>query len=45
MKEKWDKSKYLKVAREMKSLRQYNLPLYTPYTDNEIILYTPQKIL
>ena len=42
---KWDKSKYLKVAREMKSLRQYNLPLYTPYTDNEIILYTPQKIL
>lgn len=42
---KWDKSKYLKVAREMKSLRQYNLPLYTPYTENEIILYTPQKIL
>ena len=39
-----DKLKYIKVEREMNSLKDYNLLLYTPYTDNEKLLYKPQLL-
>jgi hypothetical protein len=35
---------YKQVARFPKSLAEYNLQMYTPYTPSEMALYKPQKI-
>jgi hypothetical protein len=40
-----DGLKYIKVRREMKSLREYGLPLYSAYSGNEKALYRPQKLI
>ena len=37
-------NKYGLIPRFMKSLKYYELPLYKPYTDEEMALYRPQNI-
>jgi len=40
-----DKPKYKIVRRELHSLKAYDFPLYPSYTQEELSLYRPQKIL
>ena len=41
---KKDKPEYKIIPRFLKSLAEYKIPMYTPYTTKEMALYRPQKI-